>query len=156
MFYIIILLRPDILCLSSERLHGLHNDTDDFFIFLRQKYFDIFHESTGVFFLLLKDFDTFHEPLFEAFCCFSDSVQQSFLYMWKKIFDWFFILRFYVVCFYSSEFSSLKLFFIRIYFIRFIRGNFYIFNNIFRHFFSFWQRVYILLEILEDNSFYLF
>ena len=79
------------------------------------------------FFLLLKDFDTFHEPLFEAFCCFSDSVQQSFLYMGKIIFDGFFILRFYGVYFYPSEFSSLKLFFIRIYFIRFIRGNLGIF-----------------------------
>lgn len=34
---------------------------------------------------LKKDFDTFREPLFQAFLCFLDNIQWIFLYMRKKI-----------------------------------------------------------------------
>ena len=89
----------------QKDFHGVHDNTDAFFIFL-QKDFDIFQERIDAFCLLLlrKDFNTFHEPLFELFLCLSDGMEQSFLYTWKNI-RLIFIARIYVVCFYLSEFS---------------------------------------------------
>ena len=56
------------------------------FVFHLQKGFYGVHDKADAFFLFLlqKDFDTFHELLFETFLCFSDSNRQLFLYMWKK------------------------------------------------------------------------
>ena len=82
-----------------------------------------------VFFFLQKDFYIFHMLLFEAFLCAYYNSYLSFLYM--------------------------KIFFIRIFSIR-IRRNFYVISNILQHFFFLQQDIYILLQALENNSFYLF
>ena len=55
------------------------------FVFDFQKDFYGVHDVTDAFFLFLqKNFDIFHEPLFESFLCFSDNIRQSFLYMWEN------------------------------------------------------------------------
>ena len=66
-------------------VHEIHYDTDAFFLFRLLKDFDILHFFFAFcFFILRKDFNTFHKPIFEAFLCFSENIQQSFLYIPKK------------------------------------------------------------------------
>ena len=84
------------------------------------------------FFFFRKIF-IFHVLLFEAFLCAFYNSYLSFLYV--KIF-------------------FIRIFFIRIFSVR-IRRNFYVISNILQCFFL-QQDIYILLQKLENNSFYLF
>ena len=84
------------------------------------------------FFFFRKIF-IFHVLLFEAFPCAFYNSYLSFLYM--KIF-------------------FIRIFFITIFSVR-IRRNFYVISNILQCFFL-QQDIYILLQKLENNSFYLF
>ena len=64
---------------------NVHFHTDVSFLFILQKnsYIARNHVFFLNIFLLQKDFDTFHMPLFEAFLCFSENIQ-FFLYIYEK------------------------------------------------------------------------
>ena len=70
----------------QKDFYGVLDDTDAFFFFFFRKMLISFTSLflRFVFFLLLKDFDTFHVPRFDTFLCFSDNIQLTFLYMWKR------------------------------------------------------------------------
>ena len=68
--------------------YSIHVHTGAFCLFFLQKHFYFVHKHiiAFCFFLFLKDFDTFHEPFFEIFLCFSKNIQSTFLYRKEKIF----------------------------------------------------------------------
>ena len=66
--------------------YSIHVHTDNFYLFLLQKRFCVGdnHIFTFCFFLILKDFDTFHKPFFKALICFYNNTQMIFFYLKKK------------------------------------------------------------------------
>ena len=116
---IFFLIFPNVFSFSqyfTESYKPDHDNTGIFFVFFPlQKDFDIcLGPFFGVFiFLLQKYFDIFHVFLFEAFLCFFDNIYLPFLYIQKKI-----IKNFLLVTLVLFSISFIRIFFVRIFFIK--------------------------------------
>ena len=103
------------LFLLHKDSYNVHDNAENIFVFLLQKYFSICLEPFFAFFLLLlqKDFDIFHVLFLEAFVCVFDNIYLPFLYIEKKIIKNSFLIFFIRIFFIRSFFIGI--FFIRIY-----------------------------------------
>ena len=156
-FFIFFFIFPNVSSISqylTESNKPDHDNTGIFFVFFPlQKDFDIYLRTFfGVFiFLLQKYFNIFHVLLFEAFLCFLDNIYLPFLYIQKKK-----NYKKLVISYISVVFNFLHHNFLpqNLLHQNFLHLNFLYQNFIHQNFFIRIRRNFYIINIIMNNLFF--